>query len=624
LHFCLISSSHCLDQSKAEKAGVDVVRSEESWSITQRRAFTRWCNSHLKKRGFPLIEVDLEAAFTDGINLVNIVNALYNTNHNLPPPKLNAKPRNDIFRLENIALALDYLERDAGVQTKFLRRENLLNKELKMVLGMVWCIILDYSIKGISVTDDSGQLRAKDALLLWCRRQTAGYKYVDPPGINGFTKDWANGLGFCALIHKFYPNAIDYSSLSPDNAADNLALAFSTAQEVMGIEPLLDVSDMLNPDEIDSNSVVAYLGEYFHHLAALEKNRKQGGQINAFLATQQSLWEKQLSYEQNARALNDFIRSADGRLNEIDAVEPHSPEEVNSLLNQLRDFATIDKAPWVGFKFDTESQYADLQIQLTSTKRAPYVPPEDVVPAAIEDNWSRLSDREQAIAQKLRNLRFSLISLVERKQGLSPDRQREIDEAFDTFDKDKSGYHDFDEFQAALSALSIVFKDPSELKSEWDAIHSWITIDGKQVPVVTRDAFVRYCTEMLEDNVDNPSKVKRAFRELNGASTFPESSLNDRLSSINGYTPLIQANIPRIASSSHEPVYDFNQYVDNVFGLASRGAAVEPQVLQEYVAPAEHVEVEQVVTVTQVTEVVEEVVEEVAEPVVDYNAADAY
>jgi actinin alpha len=53
----------------------------------------------------------------------------------------------------------------------------LADKDAKFLLGMIWAIILDYQIKGISVEEVS----AKEGLLLWCKKKTQGYKdvYVD-------------------------------------------------------------------------------------------------------------------------------------------------------------------------------------------------------------------------------------------------------------------------------------------------------------------------------------------------------------------------------------------------------------------------------------------------------------
>lgn len=48
--------------------------------------------------------------------------------------------------------------------------------------------------------------------------------------IENFSSSWCDGMAFCALIHRFFPDAFDYSSLSPKEREINFTLAFQTAE----------------------------------------------------------------------------------------------------------------------------------------------------------------------------------------------------------------------------------------------------------------------------------------------------------------------------------------------------------------------------------------------------------
>ncbi|XP_067377176.1 smoothelin isoform X3 [Channa argus] len=79
----------------------------------------------------------------------------------------------------------------------------------------------------------------KQMLLDWCRAKTRSYEHVD---IQNFSSSWSNGMAFCALVHHFFPEAFDYSSLSPSNRRKNFEVAFSTADWIMSIPVFLVVS----------------------------------------------------------------------------------------------------------------------------------------------------------------------------------------------------------------------------------------------------------------------------------------------------------------------------------------------------------------------------------------------
>ncbi|XP_077268171.1 smoothelin-like protein 2 [Temnothorax americanus] len=105
-----------------------------------------------------------------------------------------------------------------------------------------------------TVRDNAAQI--KERLLAWCRSKTKEYENVQ---LDNFSTSWNNGLAFCALIHHFRPDAFDYNALRPENRRKNFELAFTKADEVAGIAPLLDVEDMVMMQRPDWKCVFTYV-----------------------------------------------------------------------------------------------------------------------------------------------------------------------------------------------------------------------------------------------------------------------------------------------------------------------------------------------------------------------------
>uniref|UniRef100_A0A4W4EA17 Calponin-homology (CH) domain-containing protein n=1 Tax=Electrophorus electricus TaxID=8005 RepID=A0A4W4EA17_ELEEL len=103
----------------------------------------------------------------------------------------------------------------------------------------------------------------KQMLLDWCRAKTRDYENVD---IQNFSSSWSDGMAFCALVHNFFPEAFDYSALSPSNRRQNFEVAFKTAEKLADCPQLLDVDDMVRLREPDWKCVYTYLQEFYRGL----------------------------------------------------------------------------------------------------------------------------------------------------------------------------------------------------------------------------------------------------------------------------------------------------------------------------------------------------------------------
>uniref|UniRef100_A0A8I5ZP11 Smoothelin-like 1 n=1 Tax=Rattus norvegicus TaxID=10116 RepID=A0A8I5ZP11_RAT len=114
----------------------------------------------------------------------------------------------------------------------------------------------------------------KNMLLEWCRAMTRNYEHVD---IQNFSSSWSSGMAFCALIHKFFPDAFDYAELDPTKRRHNFTLAFSTAEKLADCAQLLEVDDMVRLAVPDSKCVYTYIQELYRSLVqkGLVKTKKK-------------------------------------------------------------------------------------------------------------------------------------------------------------------------------------------------------------------------------------------------------------------------------------------------------------------------------------------------------------
>lgn len=229
----------------------------------QKKTFTKWCNSFLNRARLEI--VDLFVDLGDGVLLMKLLEII--SGEKLGKPN---RGRMRVQKIENLNKTLDFLKKKR-IQLENIGAEDILDRNERLILGLIWTIILRFQIDTISIPmdEESGERKhAKDALLLWCQRKTAGYANSK---VENFTTSWRNGLAFNALIHSHRPDLINYESLSPQDAIGNLNNAFDVAEKKLDIARLLDAEDV-NVAHPDEKSIITYVSLYYHHFAK-QKNR---------------------------------------------------------------------------------------------------------------------------------------------------------------------------------------------------------------------------------------------------------------------------------------------------------------------------------------------------------------
>ncbi|XP_051820305.1 EH domain-binding protein 1-like protein 1 isoform X8 [Antechinus flavipes] len=96
---------------------------------------------------------------------------------------------------------------------------------------------------------------SSQSLLEWCQEVTAAYPGVR---VTNFTTSWRNGLAFCALLHYFHPDKIDFAALDPQDIKQNNKQAFD-GFAALGVSRLLDPADMVLLAVPDKLIVMTYL-----------------------------------------------------------------------------------------------------------------------------------------------------------------------------------------------------------------------------------------------------------------------------------------------------------------------------------------------------------------------------
>lgn len=280
---------------------------DRTWEKTQINTFTKWTNSYLKRRNLSI--ENLQTDLSDGTKLINLCEILSNQPFS---SRWHKNPKQNFQKLENCRMAITYIEQKMAIKLVGIGGDDIWQGNLTLILGLIWSLINKYQVETIKDDDsdefmdeqanagtklsaaDDGQnnanqdgagqdgqgaaqnepkdaaagkgkddakkpgkkLSGRDRLLNWAKKSTDGHKGVN---ITDFNKSWRGGLPFCAIIHRYIPNAVDYNNIPEDKAVE---IAFNLMEEV-GINVFLEQEDLMveTPDE---KSVVTQVSEFYH------------------------------------------------------------------------------------------------------------------------------------------------------------------------------------------------------------------------------------------------------------------------------------------------------------------------------------------------------------------------
>ncbi|XP_033832309.1 alpha-actinin-4 isoform X1 [Periophthalmus magnuspinnatus] len=359
---------------------------DPAWERQQRKTFTAWCNSHLRKMGVQI--ENIEEDFRDGLKLMLLLEVI--SGERLPKPE-RGKMR--VHFVSNVNKALDFIA-SKGVKLVSIGAEEIVDGNTKMTLGMIWTIILRFAIQDISVEETS----AKEGLLLWCQRKTAPYKNVN---VQNFHISWKDGLAFNALIHRHRPELIDYDKLRKDDPLTNLNNAFDVAEKYLDIPKMLDAEDIVNTARPDEKAIMTYVSSFYHAFSGAQKAETAANRICKVLAVNQDNERLMEDYEKLASDLLEWIRTT------IPWLENRNPEktmaEMQQKLEDFRDYRRVHKPPKVQEKCQLEISFNTLQTKLRLSNRPAFMPSEGRMVSDINGAWQTLEGAEKGYEEWLLN-----------------------------------------------------------------------------------------------------------------------------------------------------------------------------------------------------------------------------
>ncbi|XP_054641647.1 filamin-B [Dunckerocampus dactyliophorus] len=223
------------------------------WKKIQQNTFTRWINEHLKCVNKRIVDLQLDLG--DGLRLIALLEVL---SHKKMHHRFHQRPNFRQMKLENVSVALEFLDNE-NIKLVSIDSKAIVDGNLKLILGLVWTLILHYSISMPMYEgedDESESKTPKQRLLGWIQ-----HKVPDLP-ITNFNQDWRTGMALGALVDGCAPGLCpDWETWDPVKPVENATEAMQLADEWLGIPQVIAPEEIIDP-QVDEMSVMTYLSQF--------------------------------------------------------------------------------------------------------------------------------------------------------------------------------------------------------------------------------------------------------------------------------------------------------------------------------------------------------------------------
>ncbi|XP_077599175.1 microtubule-actin cross-linking factor 1 isoform X4 [Stigmatopora nigra] len=278
-------------------------------------------------------------------------------------------------------------------------------------------------ISEIYVCGESGDLTAKEKLLLWSQQATQGYAAIR---CVNFTSSWSDGRVFNALLHRYRPDLIDMEAVSRQSNRENLEQAFEIA-ESLGVTRLLDAEDVDVPSP-DEKSVITYVSSIYD---AFPKIPEGGEGVAAHDVDRR--WSE---YQSRFLSLLQWSRQQTATM--ADKNFPQNPVELKALYNEYVHLKETEIPAKELEKSQVEHLYKLLEVWMEFGR---IQLPQGLHPNHLEEEWGKLIlemlEREKLLRPAVDRLEL-LLQRANKFQNLALDCEEKLTLAKNTLQSDVS------------------------------------------------------------------------------------------------------------------------------------------------------------------------------------------
>ncbi|CAG8495259.1 3574_t:CDS:10 [Acaulospora colombiana] len=545
---------------------------DRTWETIQEKTFTK-CK--LADKGIELI-TDLVREMSNGVPLIQLLVSNFIWTFVDPSRfdeiigdvsfgRYNKNPKLRIQKVENVNKALEFIKH-RGVSLTNIGAEDIVDGNLKLILGMIWTIILRFTIADISQEG----LTAKEGLLLWCQRKTAPYaevnndlSLIDMVETAGrrvakfaevMQSAWDMEHSYERRVKQLMKNVADkkaeWVNANFDGSYSDAKRRSAEFNQYKNSEKRAWVSEKSDIDTLLGNiqtKLKTYVLEPYHPppgLTLADLDEVWRGLLNAEAQRYKIINDKIREIKESLR--RSFARSANEFQRNLESISQPLAKldgELDAQLSIVKDLSSKLKPLETSL-----GHIEDLDVQCNEAN----IEENDYTVFSVDDLRFELGLVQQSIAKKTAFIENQIVS--RNMTNLTPAQLEEFESTFRHFDKDASNTLNIFEFKAALASLGLMYND-AEFESAFYQMSA-----GE--PEASFSQFILFMVNVTEDKT-SPDQLRQSFKIVAGDKPYvTELDLKRSLLPQNVVSYLQETMPPSEVSTDG---YDYSKFLDQVF-----------------------------------------------------------